>query len=136
MRRGYWGPARPKEGDVVSKYEGHTPEPWSWCWDVPANIGDYDKGTMELSSEDRHACLPVLAALDGGEIRIALKADAHLLADAPKILRQRDRLLALTKALMGAWKTSVTRICEGTAYWPEVERVIREREAAIKEYDE
>jgi hypothetical protein len=51
-----------------------------------------------LSSEDRHAVEPILTAYKG-IMALSNEADGHLIADAPKLLRQRDALLELLKKL-------------------------------------
>ena len=70
-----------------SKYEGHSPEPW---WTKPSKGLSGDIGIM---SADGGLLAEAFADIrKAGERSIEVGPNAALLADAPKILKERDAL--------------------------------------------
>lgn len=78
---------------MVNTYDGHTPEPWEVGEQVPSAV--YVKGKNELGQKG------LIAITDNatGATEETMEANARLIADAPKLLRQRDALLAHVKVL-------------------------------------
>jgi hypothetical protein len=75
----------------MGKYEGHTPGPWR-AEQLDGAAGPNERPWVRGATG--------YAALACGDTQAEAVANARLIADAPKLLRQRDELLEALRAML------------------------------------
>ena len=73
---------------MSDRYAGHTPGPWKWLGDELWHIGEAYK-----PHPDPHMWVAVMGTSQ------LTSADKLLIADAPKLLAQRERLLEIMRTI-------------------------------------
>lgn len=116
----------------MSKYKGHTPGPWKW-------YDDDELVSVDVERQHKESVLGLemySSYAEDGEYISGREADRNLIADAPKLLAQRDALLKIAHKA----NSLVYAVCQSAGQLhmsiTAAEELARDIEVIIKECEE